>query len=78
LIDKKIVLGIEFDSINQASEVETNNSLTYFIVDNMECGTLAREQFVALCGSEEELIALKVKEEIMVSPLREYIKDWKN
>lgn len=45
-------------------------------MDNVECGTIDREQRDALHGTKDKLVGLKVKEETTMGPHHEYLKDY--
>lgn len=70
-----IALGAKFDSLTIFSKVEIRRCLTYFVVDNVERNSVANEQCGILCGIEEEIFTQKVKEDIIVALLRDYIKE---
>jgi len=75
-MENKNVLRIKFNIITQVSKVKSKKLSTKLIVDNMECDTSkTREQFSTIYCIKEEMLTLKVKEEIKVNHIYEYVKD---
>jgi hypothetical protein len=74
----KVALGLKFDSLTNISEVEIRRWLTDFIVGNVEHNLISKEQRGTLCEIEKEISALRVREEITMGPLGDYIKKWVN
>jgi len=70
----KVALEAKFDSLTRFSNVKVKR-LTNFVVDKVEHNSFCKDQLSILCGTQDELLAGKVKEEIPVAPLQKYIKN---
>jgi hypothetical protein len=72
----KISWGSEFDNLTNFPEEEIKQWLVSFINDNEDHMTSIQESCSECKTIEDELFSLRVKQNITISPLKDYIENW--
>jgi hypothetical protein len=72
----RITWGIEFDDLTNFSEDETRHWMVSFVNENEDQMFVAQQQGVEFKAVEDGLFVLRVKQDIIVALLQDYIEEW--
>jgi hypothetical protein len=73
-----IYFTIEFDGLTSYFEKEVRRWINDLVIENNANDSLVQEQHIEISEIENEIFTSRVKEEIIVGPLWDYIKFWVN
>jgi hypothetical protein len=72
----KISWANEFNNLTEFSQEEVEKWLVHYVNKNEDQEDIIHQLGFELKDIEDELFDLKIKHELMVSPMREYIEQW--